>query len=943
MKHLVALLLLAFALFHTSQCRAGKAIKVDVLTCEYLTNPLAVATKSPRLGWRIVTTDATLRDVRQATYRIIVASTKKKLDRGEADLWDSGTVATDASQQVAFDGKIPEGTRWCFWKVRVTDNHGHDSGWSEAAFWGVPPTQWHAEWIGDKPDLKLRDYLRYVADNHGSPSFDRDMWRNPPVPASPMLRKTFSVRGKISRATLHATALGYYEMWINGRRVGRGQLSPEWTDYGDHVQFQTYDVTGLLSGGANAISAVMGDGWALGRLAGVGWMDSYPHRGMYAQDRRLMACLDIEFADGSRIAIPTDGSWKINTDGYIISADNFAGECIDARKIPSGWQFARFDDSAWANVYVDKSVERVIAPQPNEPIVVHTELSPVRIWRRGDKQMVDFGQNIAGHCMLKVKGTRGREITLRHAEWLNADGSLYTQSLNYADATDRFILSGGDDCFDPSMTYHGFQYVEIEGLEAELKPGQIVARAISSDVKPSGEFACSNAELNQLYKNIVWTQRNNMQSVLTDNPSRSERTGAAGDIQLFAQTAMFNMQMGAFFTKFVSDMKVVAPNGQFFSMIPSLRHAGFWDGFIGAPGWCEAGIIVPWRMYENYGDTRALENIFTQMCGHIDATLKENPDLIWRVRHNHNGDWLNANTLSSDVDPTYDTRHGATPDDVFATAYFAYGTRLLADISRVLGRDAEHEKYSALAEKIRRVFIDNYVDADGRVEGQTQGAYSLALYFDLIPEELRPRSFSHLLDCIKAYDNRLSTGFITTPMMMQTLCDFGRTDVAYALLTSTRFPSWLNIVRNGATTVWERWDTWTPTAGFQNPSMNSLDHVAFGAVGEWMYRHILGINPSLSGPGYRRFTIMPEPGGGLTWVKGSYLSVRGTIRSEWRTEGTQTTYRFTIPANSEARVVLPATESSRVISAVADKFGRDASGRFVAFLGSGSYVVTVEQ
>lgn len=924
-------------------CGVGTGgLKVMDMTCEYLTGPLCVEAGRPRLAWKTETDGSAARGLCQASYRILVASSEEKLRADVGDLWDSGTVMSDKASQIVYDGRALAGVRDCYWKVRVCANDGTDSGWSDVAHWGTALADWgEARWIGDRHDRRLESYLKYVAECHSDPGFDTKVWRDAPTLPSPMMRKAFTLPAEVKRATLYVSAVGCYEMWINGGRVGRQVLAPEWTDYNDAVQYQAYDVTDMMCGGGNVIAATLSDGWALGRLAGVKWMRSFPHRGFYATDRRLIARLEVEMADGARLVVPTDGTWKINTDGYILSADNFAGQCIDARKIPPGWRSAGFDDSDWAYVCVDTLQRRNLVAQRNEPIEAHAELHPVRIWERAGKWMADFGQNIAGHCVLSVKGDAGRVVTVRHGEWLNDDGSLYTQSLGYAKATDRFVLSGGDDTFSPSMTYHGFQYVEIDGLDSPLRPDMIVARATASTSAVSGSFGCSDDRLNRLYRNIVWTQRNNMQSVLTDNPSRDERTGAMGDIQIFAQSSIFNMDMAAFYTKYLYDMKDVAPNGQFYSMIPSLRNRGRWDGWIGAPGWCEAGLIVPWRLYENYGDTRALETLYDEMCRHIEATYAENPGLIWRVRHNHNGDWLNANTVAPQVDPTYDTSRGATPDDLFATAFFAYSTQLLADISEVLHRDAGRERYASLAARIRDAFVGAFVGEDGIIEGDTQGVYSLALYYGLVPEELRERCFAHLLRCIDEYGCRLSTGFITTPMMMQTLSDFGRSDIAYRLLTSTRFPSWLYIVGNGATTVWERWDAWIPGKGFQNPTMNSLDHVAFGSVAEWMYRHILGINPDAASPGYAHFTLSPEPGGGLMWAGGHYDSIRGTIRSYWSKTENGVVYRFTIPFNTRATVILPIADGGRVVADCAGEFRPCGNERVSAELGSGTYEIHI--
>jgi alpha-L-rhamnosidase len=891
------------------------SVFVDELTCEYLSDPLCVDAVQPRLAWKLKTTATAEQNQLQTAYQILVASSPELLAADNGDLWNSGKVRASENIQIAYGGAPLKSMQRYWWKVKVWNNHRQQTAWSEPAQFGtgiLAPDQWQGRWIGDQPDQALREYLKYVADNCHKPDFDVKRWTNPPYTPSPLLRKDFTIGKRVKRATLYASALGYYEMWLNGKRIGNCVQAPEWTNYFREVQYQAYDLTGALRDGDNALAATLADGWALGRLGAIKWMRSFPHRGFYAPDRRLIAQLLVEYADGSNEVIATDSSWKINTDGYVLRSDNFVGETIDARKIIPGWNNTGFDDAGWRPAYVDETVKRTLVAQPNEPIRVHATLKPVEIIKWNDKYIANFGQNIAGHCELRIKGKRGQTITLRHGEWRNNDGSIYTQSLGYATATDEFILSGGNDVFRPEFTYHGFQYVEVSGLTEPLTADMISAKAVSSDPPVTGAFECSNPLLNKLFDNVVWTQRNNMFSVMHDNPSRDERTGATGDVQIFAQASIFNMDMAAFFTKFVHDCDESAYNGQFFSMIPSLEHEGFWKGWVGAPGWAEAGFIVPWRMYVNYGDTRGLEELYGRMKRHVEATREENPDLIWKVRHNHNGDWLNANTIANPPDTTYNTRRGATPDDVFSTAFFAYSTQLLVEIAKVLDKPEDAQHYGELAAKIKDVFVKNYVKDDGTVEGATQGAYSLALHYDLIPENLRQKAFNHLLDCIKEYDYRLSTGFITTPMMMEELSKFGRDDVAYRLLESERFPSWLYLVKIGATTVWERWDGWLPDRGFQSAGMNSLDHVAFGAVSEWMFRHVLGINPDEEAPGYAHFTLKPVPGGSLRWAKGSYNSIRGKIVSDWKLDGETFNLNVSVPPNTTATVLLPDGTSQNV-------------------------------
>jgi alpha-L-rhamnosidase len=898
-----------FTLFSTcSMTRQQKSVYVAELTCEYLVNPLGIDMEQPRLSWKIAQTGDAPKNQKQTAYRILVASSSEALANDRGDVWDSGKIHSGQSIQTLYEGAHLKSMQRYWWKVKIWSNHSGESEWSEPAYWvtGImQPFEWQARWIGDQPDPALREYKSYVENHYRSKDFDIEYRKNPPYSPSPLLRKSFAIEKQAKQAFLYVSALGYYEMWLNGKRIGEQLQAPEWTNYFQRVQYQTFDLSEQLEKGENVLAATLTDGWCLGRLGGIKWNRCFPHRGFYALDRRLIAQLVIVYEDGSNEVIISDGSWKIHTDGYIRRADNFTGQTIDARKIIPGWNKPGFEDAAWDPAYEDHRVNRNLMSQKNEPIRVHRELKPVEILPHNGNYIINFGQNIAGHCALKVKGKEGSVITLRHGEWLKEDGSLYTESLGYAVAIDSFILSGKEDYFDPSFTYHGFQYAEISGLDAPPTADMITAKAVSSDPPITGTFECSNPKLNQLYRNIVWTQRNNMYSILHDNPSRDERTGAVGDVLTFCQSSMFNMDMGAFYTKLSSDMNENAYNGQFFSMMPSLMYENFWDGWIGAPGWAEGAIVVPWRMYQNYADVNVLKTVYSAIKKHIDAVERENPELIWTVRHNHNGDWLNANTITNPPASDYNTTRGHIDNDFFATAFFAYGAQHVADIARTLGNDTDAAHYGALARKIREKIVALYIRDDGSIEGDTQGTYALALNFGLIPDHLREKAFACMVKCIEEYDGRLSTGFITTPMMMEELVRYGRTDLAYRLLESERFPSWLFQVNTGATTVWERWDAVVPGRGIQESKMNSLDHVAFGAVSEWMFRHVLGINPDEKYPGYEHFTIHPRPGGSLTWAKGLYNSIKGEIASEWKIENGVFTLKVKIPANTTATVVLP--------------------------------------
>jgi alpha-L-rhamnosidase len=900
--------------------------------------------EKPRLGWKINPAAGAKNGQLQTACRILVSSSPEKLAAGEGDLWDSGKMKSGASIHITYQGKPLESMQLCYWKVKVWNNHRQVSAWSEPAMWGagiLRPADWQGKWIGDQPDKEqkaYREYMEQLVDE--AVAYNEGKAMNPPQLPSPMLRKTFTAGKEVKRAFLYVSSLGYYEMRINGKRVGIQQLAPEWTDYYERVQYQAYDVTSLLNKDKNVLSALLADGWYLGKLGPVRWAREFPHRGFYGDDRRLMAQLCIDYADGTGQIIATDDSWKINRDGFIRAADNFAGQTIDARKMIPGWDQPDFDDSGWNKVYVDESIDKNLEAQKNEPVQVHHEIRPLSISPWKDKYIVNFGQNFAGWCALKIKGKAGTVVTLRHGEWINDDGSLYTSGLGHAKETDVFILSGGNDSFEPAFTYHGFQYVEISGLDTAPGPDMITGKAVASNPEITGTFECSNPKLNQLFSNILWTQRNNMHSVPTDCPQRDERCGWMGDAQVFCQNSMFNMNMAAFYTKFVKDMRdAIAPNGQFRSIVPSVKHGRFGMNWNGGPAWADAGVIIPWRMYENYADRRMLEEHYKAMKAYIESIRLDNPGLIWKKHQSMYNDWLNANTFS-DPPEAYDTTRGSMPDDVFSTAFFAHSVRLTSKAADVLGYREDAQKYSDLADKIAAVFVENFVDEEGRVDGNSQGAYALALHYDLLPENLRSQAFNHMLACLEEYEYRISTGFVTTPMLMKELVRYGRTDIAYQLLESERFPSWIYAINQGATTLWERWDAYVKGRGIHPSDMNSFDHYSIGSVGEWMYRNILGINPDSNSPGYKHLIIHPRPGGSLTWAKGAYNSIHGEISIAWKLEDEAFILTVEIPANTTATLVLPANGPTHISVAgnqgkpmAYEPYGNDISVR----LGSGKY------
>lgn len=742
---------------------------------------------------------------------------------------------------------------------------------------------------------------------------DRNVVGSQPQPG-PLLRKSFRLSKVPQRARVYATALGLYELRINGRRVGRDCLSPEWTDYNKRVQYQAYDVTGYLREGENVVGAMLGDGWYAGQI---GWVK----RGKTGYGLPIPRFLMQLHAD--EVLIATDDTWKAAR-GPVVASDNLAGETYDARLEIDGWDRPGYDDASWTGASVfDDGRKREIVAQPSERIQVTQQLKPVSVKEIAPGVFVyDLGQNMVGWVRLKAEAAAGTVVTIRHAEILTPDGKLYTENLRTAKATDRYIFKGsGEETVEPRFTFHGFRYVEVSGLSAAP---DLVGCVAHSAMARTGTFECSDPWINRLQSNIVWGQRGNFVSVPTDCPQRDERLGWMGDAQVFARTGSFNYDTAAFFTKWMVDVEDAQnPDGAFADVSPRISVPA--DG---APAWGDAGVIVPWTIYEVYGDARILSRHYGAMAKWIEHIAKANPDHVWRKRVGNNyGDWV----------PPFEVPKGAAKAirDALATAWYANSARLMGKIAAVLGKAEDAAKYRELFDRIAAAFNREFVLEDGRIAGDWQTCAVLALRFELLPLEKRAAAAKHLVaDILEKRRGHLCVGFMGAPHIMPALTEAGYLDVNYRLLLNDDYPSWLYPIKNAdATTIWERWDSWKD-GKFQNPSMNSFNHYAYGSVGEWMYATVAGID--LAAPGYRRIVIRPRPGGGLTWARGEYESMYGKIVSSWRREGSGLTLDVTIPPNTTATVWVPGKKASeRTGEGV--RFLREEAGCRVFEVGSGVY------
>jgi alpha-L-rhamnosidase len=740
------------------------------------------------------------------------------------------------------------------------------------------------------------------------------------LPPATYVRTSFQIDRPVRRALIHGTALGEYELHLNGTRVGRDYLTPGYTDYRRTLYYNTYDVTSQIRQGANALGAIVADGWY------AGYLGFRRNRGSFGTRHAVSAILDLEFADGTRRQIVTDRSWKSAT-GPILTADQLQGSTWDSRRDLPGWSSVSFDTGGWRGVETAARPEVKLSAYPGEPVRVIRTL-PARAVTEPARgvHVIDFGQNLVGWVRFRVSGRAGQKLVVRHGEMLNADGTVYTENLRSARATDIYYLKGGEESLEPRFTFHGFRYAEITGLDAAPVPGAWSAAVVYSDLRETGAFASSHDLVNQIFANTMWGQRGNYVDVPTDCPQRDERMGWMGDAQVFARTAAYNMDVSAFMTKWLVDVRdAQLPEGAFSDISPRVSDAPR----PGAPGWGDAGVIVPWTVYQQYGDLRALERQYAAMTRWIAYVDGGNPDHLWKERVGNNyGDWLSP--------------EGTGVKEVYATAYFGYSTHLVAEVARLLGKPDDARRYTELRDRIREAFTRAYVSPDGRIQGDTQTAYLLALRFDMVPREMRPRVAEQLFARIAARDGHLGTGFLGVNILLPTLTDLGRNDLAYQLLTKTTYPSWGYSIVNGATTIWERWNSYTKETGLGDVGMNSFNHYAYGSVVEWLFTTVLGIE--IGEPGFSKVVIKPQPGAPLTWARGHYDSIQGRIASDWKMEGNRLTLNVTIPPNTSAEVHVPApaaaaiTEGGRpVIETPGVKVLRTGDGVVVFEVGSGTY------
>ena len=828
------------------------------LRINYTVNPLGIDDPSPLLSWWVSDDRC---GARQTAYQV-----RAGIKAAGADLWDSGQVRGNATSHISYAGKPLVSLQRAFWQVRTWDAQGEASAWSDVAFWEMGLTsqeQWTGEWI------TLNEQ------NHPVPS-----------PAT-HLRKGFVTKGKIVRARLYVTARGVYIPFINGHRVGEDRLTPGWTDYNIRIRYQTYDVTAMLATGANALGAMLSDGWYAGDM-------TWNNRKCFYGDRPwLLGQLVIEYENGTQQVIVTDDSWKASNDGPVTQGSFLHGDTIDARKEMTGWATAAFNDTTWSAVKSEALGSARLIAQVGPTVRLSDTLVTQAHWKLDNGDWVfDLGQNMVGVARLKIRGAAGQTIVLHQGEMLKGkeDRSVYLANLRNARCTDTYILQGnGEEIFEPPFTLHGFRYVQVSGLTGDVTADTITGLVYHSAAPITGEFECSHPKLNQLQHNIVWGQKGNFVEVPTDCPQRDERLGWMGDAQVFCRTACFNMDVASFFNRWMLDViDAQLPDGAYTDVVPDLLSGRKVGVYSGAPAWGDAGVIVPWTVYQCYGDRRILERCYDSMSRYIDYLEQRcrdgiHPDFGY-------GDWL---AIGSD-----------TSKELIGTAYSAYSVSLMAKIARVLGRSADVARFDTAFGSLKAAFNREFVTPGGRLVSASQTACVLALRFDLLDEPAKSAVTGWLCRDIEKR-GVITTGFVGCNLILPTLSQIGRDDLAWQLLTSEKFPSWLFSVNQGATTIWERWDGWTPEKGFQDVGMNSFNHYAYGSCGEWMYAHIGAIDLAETEPGYTRFIVRPVMVPGLDHAKASLDSMHGRIETQWTRQDGEMMLRLLVPANTSADVILP--------------------------------------
>ncbi|MHA1451883.1 MAG: family 78 glycoside hydrolase catalytic domain [Promethearchaeota archaeon] len=858
-------------------------IRITESTVENSKNPIGIKEKNPRISWKFSSSN---QNVLQTAYLIQVS----KNDRFESHLvWDSGKNESETSLYIPYNGKeLQTRTRYYF-RIKIWDNQGEQSEWSDGYFWemGLLQDEWKAGWITPEINDKRKN-------PHHVFYFRKKFYNNKPI----------------SKARIYASALGLYDIHLNCKRVGEEYFTPGFTVYEKHLQYQVYELPTESIINVNTIGVTLAEGWYRGKLMGA----IFNKKKLGA----IILQLILTHPDGSETVISTNETWKVST-GPILESGIYDGEVYDAR-LETRWLEQDFNDNDWPGV----KTHSVSIPNFNsslgEKVKKIEEITPKEIIDGPNEscKIIDMGQNMVGFLRLRLKDTiAGQKIVVRHGELMDGD-DIYTKNLRDAKARLEYICKGAEEeIYEPSFTFMGFQFVKITGYD-NVTLNTVTGIVIHSDMKKIGSFECSNDLLNKLQQNIEWGLKGNFLDIPTDCPQRNERLGWTGDANVFAPTANYIMDTNRFFTKWLKDLRLDQhKNGSIPPVIPNVFVTSLLNG---STGWSDIATMLPWQLYLDYGDTQILENSYESMkswCEHYyrraKKTNKKRNKKLRKVEREFDehiitsgpqffGDWLA---------PGVKKNSWFARTKWIATAWYAHSVEILAKTAKILGKDQDAKYYSNLFQKIKHAFKVKFLEPDGSIYKGFQTIYANALYFNLIPNDLKTKSAQILAEDVKKNSNHLTTGFLGTPYLTWALSENGQLKTAYDLLLQETVPSWLYPVTCGATTIWERWDGIFPggainKGGINDPSdMCSFNHYAYGAIGDWLYKVVAGINYMEEKPGYKSILIKPQPGGNLSKVTASLESRYGLVESSWKIEGEIFTLKVVIPPNTTATVQLP--------------------------------------
>jgi alpha-L-rhamnosidase len=852
-------------------------MKVENLRCEYSVNPLGVDVANPQFSWAL---RSSRRGERQTAYRVLVATDLGALEQNRGNAWDSGKVESAQSAHVRYGGAPLESNRTYFWKVRAWSRAGNASGYSEPAEFGTAllrPEDWQAKWIGRGPPREPRGRRGCLS----APPEETGLGAEVDVDErSNLFRREISIYKPMKRVRIHVCGLGFYELSINGRRIGDRVLNPAKTNYRKQLLYDTYDVTEQLVEGRNAIGVHLGNGWFNPLKKYWTW------RMQWFGSKRMILQMHIDYEDGSTQVVSSDESWK-SAPGPVVTSCIYDGESYDATREILGWDKPHYDDSAWEGVNVVEAPGGRMISQMMEPVKVMEVIEPVALENPEPGVYVyDMGQNFAGWARLRVKGPRGLKVSLRYAENVHEDGTLDVKSMNLAQARGTYILKGqGTEVYEPHFAYYGFRYVEMTGFPGEPGLENLEGCVVHSSCEHTGSFECSNDLINSIHRCTLWSQRSNLMGYPTDCPQRDERLGWLGDAHVTAEEAMLNFHMPLFYRKWLSGIQ--ANRDESSGDLPYISPRPMLEP--GAVDWSSGFLLIVWYYYLHYGDRRILEDHFDAMESYVrylETTAQDH--ILPRSRY---GDWCSVAEGWVRGDPASTN-----------TAYLYYNASVLSKAAMVLEREDASKEYAELAERVRKAYNDRFFDPDtGQYEGGSQFSNAFPLFLGIVPEAHREEVLRNLVrDVVEGHGGHLTTGILGTKYMIEALTENGRCDVAYLLATQQGYPSWADMIQN-RTTLSEHWD-----------KSGSNNHVMFGSIDTWFYRALAGINIDQAHPGYSNFVIKPCIQPGLSWVKASIEIVRGRIVTEWACRDGEYRLGVTIPANSTATVYVMSQDGEKV-------------------------------